>query len=305
MGYREDGVVNESARGRPAAALRPYIAQYSGYRQAGVGPARHRGLPSPYLTLIFTLDEPLTIAAHPDPAQPPGEYAALLGGLHAAPALVTHDGRQSGIQVALSPAGARPLLGWPAGELANTDIHAAEALGPVADEITGRIRAAASWPDRFAAIDQVLLARLRAGPAGRADRAGGGALGPEVGFAWRELLRTGGGVTVSGLADETGWSERHLRSRFLAETGLTPKAAARVVRFHRARRLLQRRSADGVLARSGLAGLAADCGYYDQAHLAREFRALAGCAPTDWLAQEFRNVQATADALVPGSWHER
>jgi hypothetical protein len=78
VGYREDGVVNESARGRPAAALRPYIAQYTGYRQAGVGPARHRGLPSPYLTLIFALDEPLTVAAHPDPAQPPGEYAALL-----------------------------------------------------------------------------------------------------------------------------------------------------------------------------------------------------------------------------------
>ena len=212
--------------------------------------------------------------------------------------MITHDGRQSGIQVALSPAGARPLLGLPAGELANTDVPAADVLGPVAAEITGRIRAVASWPERFAAIDQALLARLRAGsPPGRS-------LGPEVGFAWRELLRAGGGVSVSWLADETGWSERHLRSRFLAETGLSPKAAARVIRFHRARKLLQRRSADGTLARSGLAGLAADSGYYDQAHLAREFRALAGCAPSDWLAEEFRNVQAAADAAVPGSRYE-
>ena len=212
--------------------------------------------------------------------------------------MITHDGRQSGIQVALSPAGARPLLGRPAGELANTDVPAADVLGPVTAEITGRIRAVASWPERFAAIDQALLARLRAGsPPGRS-------LGPEVGFAWRELLRAGGGVSVSWLADETGWSERHLRSRFLAETGLSPKAAARVIRFHRARKLLQRRSADGTLARSGLAGLAADSGYYDQAHLAREFRALAGCAPSDWLAEEFRNVQAAADAAVPGSRYE-
>jgi AraC-like DNA-binding protein len=92
-----------------------------------------------------------------------------------------------------------------------------------------------------------------------------------------------------------------LRGRFLAETGLTPKAAARVIRFDRARRLMQRRSASGALV---IADLAADCGYFDQAHLAREFRALAGCAPTDWLAQEFRIVQAWADDPVPGSLYD-
>jgi len=41
-----------------------------------------------------------------------------------------------------------------------------------------------------------------------------------------------------------------------------------------------------------LADLAVECGYFDQAHLAREFRALAGCPPSQWIAEEFRNVQA-------------
>ena len=63
-----------------------------------------------------------------------------------------------------------------------------------------------------------------------------------------------------------------------------------MTRFDRARRLLQRQAAAG--GATHLAGLAAQCGYYDQAHLAREFRALAGCAPSAWLAQEFRNFQA-------------
>ena len=46
--------VSESARAAPAPPLRGLIAFYSGYRQDGVPPARHRGLPSPYLTLIIT-----------------------------------------------------------------------------------------------------------------------------------------------------------------------------------------------------------------------------------------------------------
>jgi AraC-like DNA-binding protein len=64
-----------------------------------------------------------------------------------------------------------------------------------------------------------------------------------------------------------------------------------VTRFDRARRRLQRRAAAGQPA--SLARLAADCGYYDQAHLAAEFRDLAGCAPSAWLAEEFRNFQSS------------
>ena len=104
------------------------------------------------------------------------------------------------------------------------------------------------------------------------------------------MLREGGALRVSELAAGTGWSGRHLTSRFRAEIGLTPKAAARVIRFDRARkRLVHKLTAGGDYL---LADLAADCGYFDQAHLAREFRALAGCPPSQWLAEEFRNVQA-------------
>ena len=133
------------------------MAWYTGYRQRGVPPARHRGLPSPYLTLIFTLDEPLTIEAHPDPGQPPGEFGTLLGGLHSAPALITHAGAQSGIQVALRPLGARALLGLPAGALADLDLPAEAVLGGVCAELRDRVRAAAGWPERFAVLDEILL----------------------------------------------------------------------------------------------------------------------------------------------------
>lgn len=290
--------VDESCRARSAEPLRPYVAWYTGYRQRGVAPARHRGLPSPFLTFIITLDEPLVILAHPDPRQRPGNFATLLGGLHSAPALIAHEGAQSGIQVALRPLGARALLGLPAGELAEIDVPAEAVLSDLCSELRARVLQATGWPERFAVMDEILLNRINVGLT--AARPG---VAPEVSWAWRQLLTSGGAIRAAELAEQTGWSGRHLASRFRAEIGLTPKAAARVIRFNRARHLLARQATAAVPDGTGyrLADLAVTCGYFDQAHLAREFRALAGCPPSQWLAEEFRNVQA-AQWLDGGAW---
>ena len=277
--------MDESTRAAPSDPLRAHVAWYSGYRQAGVAPAVHRGLPSPYMTLIFTLDDQLTVAQHADLSQAAESYDALLGGLHARPALITHDGRQSGIQVAVSPLASRALFGVPAGELAWIDVHAGDVLGRESERVRERMREAATWPERFAAVDAALRRRLSTPnlPAAAAP-----AVPDEVARAWRLLLASRGTIPISALADEVGWSSRHLASRFRAEVGLTPKAAARVIRFDRTRRVLA--SGSGIT----LAQLAVRGGYFDQAHLDREFRLLAGCSPSRWLADEgyaFRNVQ--------------
>lgn len=285
------GPVSESDVARPHPALRPFVAAYVGYRQAGVAPALHRGLPSPHLTMILTLDDPLDLAAHPDPHQTPGAFEALVGGLHTAPATIRHDGRQSGGQVALTPFGARALLGVPAGELTMCDVHGDALLGAGADELLAAVRGPRTWAARFAALDAVLLRRLAAGPRDP--------LPPRpVRGAWRLLLASGGRTDVAGLADAVGWTPRHLAHRFGLDVGLSPKQAARVVRFDGARRDLMARTVAG--ARPLLADLAAGHGYYDQSHLDREFRALAGCPPSVWLAEELRNVQVPALPAVEG-----
>jgi AraC-like DNA-binding protein len=283
--------VSQYVRGLPAAPLRPFIRWYSGYREVGVLPAVHRGLPSPYLTVIVTLDDPLDVAAHPDPAAPPDRYDSLVGGLHTTPALIVHNGRQSGIQLAMSPLGARALLGMPAGELAGIDVHGVDVLGPCGELLRERVLAAPGWAARFAVLDEFLLRRLDANPAGRPR--------PEVVRAWCRLVGTGGAEPVAALARDVGWSARHLSGQFATEIGLSPKAAARVVRFDAARRALQGWLATG--RDLTLAELAAACGYFDQAHLARDFTAFAGCPPSRWLREEFRNVQAAAAGAVPDS----
>ncbi|WP_405152116.1 helix-turn-helix domain-containing protein [Sphaerisporangium sp. NBC_01403] len=275
------------AFGVPAGGLRPLIARYHGYREHDGAPGCHRGLPSPYLTVIVTLGEPLTVATHPDVRQAPGQYDTLVGGLHTSPALITHQGRQAGVQIALSPLGTRRLLGLPAGELRNIDLDAADVLGRTAHELHERLNAASGWPERFAILDELLLRH-----AGR-ERP----VPDEIARAWRLLMSSGGRVPISDLAREIGWSSRHLATRFAGEIGLSPKAAARVIRFDRTRHRLQRRAGSAL----GLADLAAESGYYDQAHLARDFRDLAGCSPTRWLAEEFRNVQAAASVATADS----
>ena len=269
---------------RPHPALRGLVADAVGYAQEGLAAGTHRGLPSPTLTLVVTLDEPLDVAAHPDPAQAPGRYDALLGGLHTTPALIRHPGSQAGLQLSLPPLAARRLLGVPAGELAALDVDLADVLGPAGSELVDRVRAAGSWPARFAAAEDVLR-----------RAAGDGDPAPEVAEAWRLTLAGGGRLRVADVARRVGWSERHLTARFRAETGLAPKEAARVVRFDRARRAL------ATSPRPGLAELAAATGYADQAHLTREWRALTGLSPLRWLAAEFGFVQDDARTRGPGS----
>jgi transcriptional regulator GlxA family with amidase domain len=102
---------------------------------------------------------------------------------------------------------------------------------------------------------------------------------PDVEWAWRRLRATGGLLPVGSLARELGCSRRHLIGRFREQIGPAPKTAARLVRFQRTVRLLERHD------RGRFAEIAQRCGYYDQAHMNREFRQLAGTAPGELVAR--------------------
>jgi len=280
-GATEEGgpVSVEAVAGVPAPALAGSVRRYIGYRLTGVPPGVHLGLPSRHLTVVLSLAGPVRMAAMPDPAQAPAAFQALAGGLATRPAVIVQDAVQEGVQLELTPAGARALLAVPAGALGPTVVGLEDLLGADARELLDRLAATAGWAGRFAVLDEVLARRPR--PAGPPAA--------PLARAWDLLVASGGTVGVAELADRVGWSRRHLAERFRREYGVAPKAAARVIRFERSRALVQR--AD----RPSLAVIAAACGYADQAHLAREWRDLAGCPPSAWLAAEdLPSVQAVA-----------
>lgn len=80
-------------------------------------------------------------------------------------------------------------------------------------------------------------------------------------------------ANVNAVANELGVSERHLRRVFREAVGVSPKEFAKLTRFERA--VYQAR----MDARASWASIAAATGYYDQAHLIAEFRAIAGVTP--------------------------
>lgn len=100
----------------------------------------------------------------------------------------------------------------------------------------------------------------------------------EVQQAIGTLTRERGQLSVVDLADVAGIGDRQFRRACCKHSGLAPKQLARILRFRHAVSRLNEASADG-------AGLALDCGYYDQAHMIRDFRELAGCSPTTLVRQ--------------------
>jgi AraC-like DNA-binding protein len=135
--------------------------------------------------------------------------------------------------------------------------------------------AAALWEreqtvaQRLATIERVLLARLRAAERSRADRLARAAVAA--------IERAGGTVRIEELARTLGVSRQHLALQFRERVGLNAKTFAMVRRFQRASAAL--RSPSGGLASIDWAGLAGQCGYYDQSHLIHEFRLFADETP--------------------------
>ncbi|MFG1687714.1 helix-turn-helix domain-containing protein [Nonomuraea sp. NPDC049269] len=125
---------------------------------------------------------------------------------------------------------------------------------------------------------------------------------PQVAYAWRRTLSSRGRVRVDGLADEVGWSRKRLWSRFRSQLGITPKRAARLVRFDHAAHLLA--------AGHAAARIAAENGYVDQSHLHREVATFAGLTPTalavaPWLAVDDVAWPASSPTQRPAKDGER
>ncbi|GAB3456502.1 AraC family transcriptional regulator [Actinophytocola sediminis] len=265
--------------------VRDAVVSAVGYRTQGE-PVLHRGLPSPALTVVFSLDDPIVTGLSPAHARSQDAYRnqIVLGGLHTSPAYIAQPVVQSGIQLAVRPLAARALFGLPAAELRLLTTEGADVLGESATRLRAQLTELATWPERFAALERYLRAR-QAASRPRPARA-------EVMAAWKWIAWHRGTGSMTGLAQHVLLSQRQLTTLFRAELGVSPKTASRLMRFENARQHLARAVRSGVAP--DIASVAAACGYFDHSHLVRDFQQFVGTSPTGWLAEERQNIQAGA-----------
>ena len=292
----EPGLWTTPPPARLPATLRPFLDRVDGYAADGLLPGVHRGLPGRTLTLVLAVDAPLGVAcsAAAWAAGRVQSQQVTLSGLHTEPAFVVQPGRWCGVQVEVNPLGARRLFDLPAAALPTDTFDARDVLGPEVDAVHERLATAPSWALRYQVVLDWLLGRLAAGEPGRVRA--------EVVRAWRLLAQGGGRPTVQGLSEQVGLGTRRLAQVFRAEVGVTPKVAARLIRFDLARHDVT--AASWRAGSLGLSGVAGRHGYYDHAHLVREFAAFTGLRPTAWLAAEVANVQAARAPAAASSSHE-
>ena len=261
------------------------VASTVGYASVEDEERLHRGVPSPWLTVVLSLDEPICWSEDVDGLGTAAERreSVLVSALHTRATAVRLPRQQAGLQLAVHPLHARRLLGASPAELAAPGVTGLAVLGAPAEALRQRLVETPGWPERFTVLQTFLRDRLERAPRSALVR-------PELAEAWRWLLRGGGRQRVDGLAPHVALSQRHLTTLFARELAVSPKRAARLVRFDATARRLTRTAAAG--RRPDLAALAAAHGFADQSHLDREFRDHLGTSPTAWLAEEHRNIQA-------------
>ncbi|XXX76922.1 helix-turn-helix domain-containing protein [Sorangium sp. So ce134] len=254
----------EIATRPPAPRLRPYIRDYCGYTEQAPGALRRVEFPMPQVVVIIEFGPPLRVfdaGSDRRHALYPGGFVAGLGETFT---ITEHDGLQRGLQVNLTPIGARVFFGVPMAELTGRVISARDLLPRKHACLTERLEELPTWDARFDLIERALGERVE-----EARHALG-----VVPWALRRIEERGGAVDMRALARELGYSHKHVIDLFREHVGVPPKLLARLVRFDR---LVQHLKAG---ASGTWAELAQRFGYYDQAHLARDVKQFTGTTPT-------------------------
>jgi AraC-like DNA-binding protein len=196
------------------------------------------------------------------------EVRAEVCGPHSRPFLLNTAPIPMMMQVHFKAGGVFPFLRLPPGDLHNLRVSPADLWGTEAKYLEEQLMEAPSPEARFRVLEGFLVTKASQ-PLGRH---------PAVRFALRQFRADTSARRVAEVTEQVGLSSRRFIQLFTREVGLAPKLYSRVQRFQQVVNCL-----DGA-DRVNWTDLALACGYYDQAHFIRDFQALSGLLPSDYLA---------------------
>jgi len=263
----------------PPAPLNQFVERFW-LVAGGQAQRKERILPSATVELVLNLREDrVTIDRTMQCARAESYSGVVVSGTYSGAFIIDAMQHEMMMGVHFRPGGARSVFGFPATELAEAHVDlAAIGAGVAAQELRERLCGAATHEARFQYLQQALTRQLPSGSR----------IHPVVQFALERFTETGLGASVRDVARAAGLSHRRFLTIFTAEVGVSPKLFCRVLRFRHLHALSQR------TGRIDWAQLAQTCGFFDQSHLANEFRKLSGLTPTQYQRdlQHGRNVLA-------------
>lgn len=250
-------------------ALAPHVEHL--WMVRGHLPTRWRNmiLPDGAMELIINLGDPQKLCALEFPGRHTVFRHSWISGERTEPIVIDEAGFVHLVGARLRAGGAWPFLGVPLREFTGQVMELEAILGPEISDLRDRLGEATDDDARFDLLEVWLVQRARERtPPTRS-----------VSYALRVIHGSTDAVRIGQMANEIGISHKHLLREFDRCVGLPPKLFARVCAFQRVIRSI------GQKPQVNWAGIAATCGYCDQAHLIREFRAFSGLTPTSYLTK--------------------
>jgi AraC-like DNA-binding protein len=249
---------------RPGPPLADYVEFFGHWRHGGPN-YRSRALPRGAVTIVFDVGQRQQLDFYAADGRtrlpvPP----AVVTGPHRASYVTDIAADEPAMAVHFRPGGAFPFLGIPLGELQDAAAGLDDIWGRGGRELHERLIAAPSAGTRFGLLEDFLLSRARFSV--RRD--------PGVAAALA-AVEANPSVQMAEVRRLTGLSMKRMIALFRSEVGLAPKAYARVRRLQAALRQLGAGAVGG-------ARVAADAGYFDQAHFVREFRSFTAMTPSQY-----------------------
>ena len=192
----------------------------------------------------------------------------FLVGQMSGPILISPTGAVQLLGIRFHPGATAPFLRVSMNEVTDQVTELGSLSSNLERELLRACEHLASLPEKIAAVEEALTARLLRG-----------AYDSSAMQLAAQIVRFAGVISVDQLAEDAGISNRQLERRFMREVGVGPKLLGRILRFQQVFRAVERSD-------NAWASIALECGYYDQAHLIRDFNQFAGQTPTVLFSQQ-------------------
>lgn len=253
----------------PSPGLALYIKCYYIYQSDSDSAFEDTVFPSGCMELIFNLGSGSwkTHTAAGFLTNPPVELWGQL--IHPLP--IRSLGKNTMLGVRFLPDGAAGFLSATADDFNDRIFDFRLIAGRNAGDLHQRLLETSDWPERIGLIETFLLNRLSLAK----RKTGQAAVVRDI---MGQLRKEDFFENIGNVASRYGISQRYLQRLFLHHTGLTPKLYSKIHRFQNSLRLVTRKD-------TSLTSIAYDCGYFDQSHFIRDFKAFTGRTPSGYLGE--------------------